>query len=297
MSNHETDPEFDNAFSRFLNELELDSMADGACIPMDDAESERTDLARDDVYNNRLPRLGIDAEEMVSRMRDWLAAKNPNSLQVMLDWIVSNDVETIIGYHPLIAGTPEEQTVNPLTGAYDPEQEAIRDRHKLDEGYRLVHEYGEAASLPLRRLLDDLVPFRKQVSELTERDLHTTVEGREYLERAARSKAFAFIISKNAEIQKMMLEQGLGVRDDAARHAGALGRIALARVKGGVHAAAHPVDIADLIGTYPGREAQLTEIVEEISRLLLSRMPDFVLAEDSWAPIILNPDYNDEVQD
>lgn len=126
-------------------------------LPSDD-ELLWTELIRADLPE-RLKRLGFDLDTVCDDMAAHLAILRGTSFLELNDWRVRETIEAILRWHPLVAGTPETQATDPSTGGFSEEQRELRDGFKLDDAYMLISEYGEAASAPLRALLDDLAPF------------------------------------------------------------------------------------------------------------------------------------------
>ena len=174
----------DKDFEEFRNDLDRIPDLDlhppdlNDMLPSDD-ELLWTELIRADLPE-RLKRLGFDLDTVCDDMAAHLAILRGTSFLELNDWRVRETIEAILRWHPLVAGTPETQATDPSTGVFSEEQRELRDGFKLDDAYMLISEYGEAASPPLRTLLDDLAPFGVQAADLTEHDLAYSPEGKAY---------------------------------------------------------------------------------------------------------------------
>ena len=183
MSTPDSPPGFDEAaFAAFRCGLDDDPSLHPVdtedWLPSDD-ERQRIEAAYLDL-RRRLEGIGFDLDIVRADMAAYLDSLEKTASPPINDWRVRLTIEAILRWHPLAAGTPETQATDPSTGVFSEEQRELRDGFKLDDAYMLISEYGEAASAPLRALLDDLAPFGVQAADLTEHDLAYSPEGKAY---------------------------------------------------------------------------------------------------------------------
>lgn len=255
--------DFDSALEAMRDRADLEMAYGESCRESAREYNQNFSRAFDDIHA-RAERLGIDEQAVAEQLRPFIPYAKELGAEPFSDAILD-----IAPLHPYVDTTPEDE----------------RAAEKLKGAFVLLDKYGEEASLPIRQLLDDIAPYEPTAVSMTQADLDQTPAGSLYRTEATYDRASSVMAVHSVRVS-FELAATLGERDDSTMLTLTLGNIALNRLVGDVYAQTEPTLVAKLLQKYPGKEKELGAMVDNISEIIATLVPEYPIDRQKWAPIV-----------
>jgi hypothetical protein len=258
------------------------------------ANQETLELAEGDIENaflnqcaadleQRMAASGVDTVALRTRLREAVSdeedpAYDPLDLEL---FGIANALDRTLPEKAFASGLP----VKFIKELDLPEED--RPEIKLDIALKLMSSYGAAASLELRRLMDELVPEGQPVADLTEVDLELSPAGQKNTRQLAVLALQNDLRTNVRPDVEEQLERTLGHRDDTGSQSLTVAMYAMFRISGHDYESFFYDRVEQLLARYPHGREFLTNLIGNISDSMAAKFPEAAKPRDNW-PAIFN---------